>query len=328
MWRQRWNCWLCNKRFQQTGIKMYKTRKDCVRKEIHWNCLFVCTLSYLPTPPIGQDMTQGQFFKRSLTGLNSEFSFSETSYLTKVEEPSLPYYLPIDGGRIIGFITFPRVLVLCEMQSVSSRIWTRVTVSISCDDNHYTTGTLFVLYGISTFVGYSMPNPFYTNKQFYFKQFSLEYVHSLIIKDISISNYSVYSNSFISSNSVSYKYTFAYTHLNVKIVLFQAIQFSMSTQISYISSIDRTLSGATSPGQSRPGSDGNKGVLRIPQSSSVTGTSPSDCLVSYPGDSLRASDPSAEMYRVFNTPSRQSNWDLCKRLKFDDIIKFTNQNRS
>ena len=28
-----------------------------------------------PTPPLGQDMTQGQFFKRSLTSLNSEFSF-------------------------------------------------------------------------------------------------------------------------------------------------------------------------------------------------------------------------------------------------------------
>ena len=27
------------------------------------------------------------------------------------------------------------------MQSVSARIWTRVTVSISYDDNHYTTGT-------------------------------------------------------------------------------------------------------------------------------------------------------------------------------------------
>ena len=27
-----------------------------------------------PTPPLGQDMTQGQFL--SLTGLNSEFSFS------------------------------------------------------------------------------------------------------------------------------------------------------------------------------------------------------------------------------------------------------------
>ena len=29
-----------------------------------------------PTPPLGQDMTQGQFFKQSLAGLNSEFSFS------------------------------------------------------------------------------------------------------------------------------------------------------------------------------------------------------------------------------------------------------------
>ena len=34
------------------------------------------------------------------------------------------------------------------------------------------------------------------------------------------------------------------------------------------------------------GSDGNEGVLRTPQSSSITGTSQSDCLVSYPGYSL------------------------------------------
>ena len=61
-------------------------------------------------------------FKWSLTGLNSEFSFSWTGCLTKAEEPSLPYYLPIAGGGIFGFIPFPRVLVLCEMQSVSFRI--------------------------------------------------------------------------------------------------------------------------------------------------------------------------------------------------------------
>ena len=84
-------------------------------------------------------------FKRSLTGLNSEFSFSETNGLTKAEEPSLPYYLPIAGGRIIGFIPFPRVLVLCEMQSVRSRIWTCVAVFIFYDDNNYTTGTLGLL---------------------------------------------------------------------------------------------------------------------------------------------------------------------------------------
>ena len=29
------------------------------------------------------------------------------------------------------------------MQSVSSRIWTRAAVSISYDDNHYTTGTSY-----------------------------------------------------------------------------------------------------------------------------------------------------------------------------------------
>ena len=32
---------------------------------------------------------------------------------------------------------------------------------------------LFGFYGMSTFVGYLMPNPFYTNEQFYFKQFPL-----------------------------------------------------------------------------------------------------------------------------------------------------------
>ena len=42
-----------------------------------------------------------------------------------------------------------------------------------------------------------------------------------------------------------------------------------------------SLSGATTPSQSGPGSDGNEGVLRIPQSSSIAGTSPSDCLASY-----------------------------------------------
>ena len=59
------------------------------------------------------------------------------------EEPNLSYYLPIAGGRIIGFIPFPRVLVLCEMQSVSSRIWTRIAVFISYGDNDYTTGLVY-----------------------------------------------------------------------------------------------------------------------------------------------------------------------------------------
>ena len=41
------------------------------------------------------------------------------------------------------------------------------------------------------------------------------------------------------------------------------------------------LSGATTPVFSGPGSDGNKGVLRIPQSSSITGTSYTGHLLYY-----------------------------------------------
>ena len=50
--------------------------------------------------------------------------------------------------------------------------------------------------------------------------------------------------------------------------------------------IDRTPLDAITPGQSRTGSDVNEGALRIPQTSRITGTSPSDCLVSYPGHLL------------------------------------------
>ena len=45
--------------------------------------------------------------------------------------------------------------------------------------------------------------------------------------------------------------------------------------------IDRTLSGATAPGQSRPRIDDNERVLHIPQGSSITEALPSDWLVSY-----------------------------------------------
>ena len=93
-------------------------------------------------------------------------------------------------------------------------------------------------------------------------------------------------------------------------VLFQTLQFSIQKQFHFIQfslawvrslnistqfncqkrfyinlfssirAIDRTLSGATTPVQCGPGSLGNKRVLCIPQSSSITGTSTSDFLLS------------------------------------------------
>ena len=107
--------------------------------------IYIYIYIYLTTPLLGQDMTQGQF----LSGVWTQSFPSRLVALTKAEEPSMPDYLPIAGWRIIGFIPFPRVLVLCEMQSVSSRIWTCVAVSISYDDNNYTTGTSMIYWYIS-----------------------------------------------------------------------------------------------------------------------------------------------------------------------------------
>ena len=83
---------------------------------------FLLAIHIYPPPNTRAGHDTRLIFKWSLTGLNSEFSFSKTSFLTKDEEPSLSYYLPIAGGRIIGFIPFPRVLVLCEMQLAWSKI--------------------------------------------------------------------------------------------------------------------------------------------------------------------------------------------------------------
>ena len=53
--------------------------------------------------------------------LNSVFFLSEINCHTKVKEHSLSYNLHIAGERIVECIPFSEVLVLHEMQPVSSR---------------------------------------------------------------------------------------------------------------------------------------------------------------------------------------------------------------
>ena len=76
-----------------------------------------------------------------------------------------------------------------------------------------------------------------------------------------------------------------FTQLNDQTLVFQTIPlnplFALSLNVKQL--IDKTLSGANTLSQSRFRSDSNSGVLHIPQSSSITGNSPSDCLMSYPG---------------------------------------------
>ena len=88
-------------------------------------------------------------------------------------------------------------------------------------------------------------------------------------------------------------------NLNRQTVLFEAIHHEsfVSTQFKCQTVLFDQL-GATTPRQSGPGT--NEEILHIPQSSNITGASPSDCLTSYQ-DTRRwegESYPSAEMHSV------------------------------
>ena len=67
-------------------------------------------------------------------------------------------------------------------------------------------------------------------------------------------------------------------------------------QFISIQPIDRDLSGATIPGQSEPGSKGNEGVHRIPQSPRITETYHNQ------DTGWGGSYPSTEKQSVFSTP--------------------------
>ena len=67
-----------------------------------------------------------------------EFSFPSPKLVVIPRSISLTI-LPIDGGRIAGYIPLARVLALYEMQRASSSIWTQVTMSISYNGNRDTT---------------------------------------------------------------------------------------------------------------------------------------------------------------------------------------------
>ena len=80
--------------------------------------------------------------------------------------------------------------------------------------------------------------------------------------------------------------------------------------------IDMILSGATTMGHIRPGSDGNDGVLRIPQSFSITGTSPSDCLVWH---SFGGLTPLERCSRCIQQPQPTGQ---CKYMSLEYICKY------
>ena len=133
---------------------------------------------------------------------------------------------------------------------------------------------LLWFYGISTIVGYLMPNPFlYIRVLFQRIQFS-----------------------------ISRKFKMS------KTILFQTIQLSIGTLFISILPIDGSLSGTTTLGLMGPWSNGNEGKVHISQISNISRASPLDCLVSYAGNSLGKSFFPL-CWDVFSNPSWLSKSD-------------------
>ena len=76
--------------------------------------------------------------------------------------------------------------------------------------------------------------------------------------------------------------------------------YTVSTSNCSIRPINKTLSDSTIPGRNKPERNCNEGVLRIIQSSSITGSSPSHCSVPYQAHALGEAYPSVEMQSVYS----------------------------
>ena len=68
------------------------------------------------------------------------------------------------------------------------------------------------------------------NSQFYFKQFSLTWIHSLIFKTFLFQAFQFSQKILIQTIQFSISIDFLHTQLNVKTVLFQTIQFNIQFQ--------------------------------------------------------------------------------------------------
>ena len=83
------------------------------------------------------------------------------------------------------------------------------------------------LVGSLSFMAYQIH--YYTNSQFYFKQFRLAGVSNLILKKIPIQDILFGETILIQTIQFRISMDFNLTHLNIKTILFQTIQFSVST---------------------------------------------------------------------------------------------------
>ena len=104
--------------------------------------IFIYIYIYLPNPCTWARHDTRSIFKWSKTDFNSEFFYSLTGCHNKIKEPSLLFYRAISERGTLGCILFPSEINLRQIQTVLSRIWIWITMSISYDNNYSAMSTL------------------------------------------------------------------------------------------------------------------------------------------------------------------------------------------
>ena len=103
---------------------------------------------------------------------------------------------------------------------------------------------------------------------------------------------------------VSCLHKFQWSNNSISNISIYHESFVCSKFESHIWPTNRTQSGTNTLGKSGPKSESNEGIFLIPQTSSITGDSLSDCSMSYAGESLwRGVLTFAEMLSVYFTAS-------------------------
>ena len=151
------------------------------------------------------------------------------------------------------------------------------------------------------------------SKTFSFQAIQFSQTVLILTIQFSISMIFVYTQLLVKTvlfPTIQFSVIMQYTYRNISI---QASQFNINTQFSSIWPIKRTLSGATTSGQSRPGIYRTEGVHHIPQSCSIPATSSWDSLMSYLGHSFffwggEGLTLSAEVQLVYSTS--KADWAI------------------
>ena len=122
-------CWVYDSIYKEPTAKMYDEEQWYLIKEkwiyiYIYMCVCVCVCVCLPNPSAWAGCNTGQFFDEVWPVWIQSFPFPKLVAVARLKSQSLPYYLLITGGKIIGFILFLRVLVLNEIQTAFSRFWT------------------------------------------------------------------------------------------------------------------------------------------------------------------------------------------------------------